>query len=171
VDQSRVFLPCLVLLIPLCLRTWMDHTLSILKRSYFTKVQRWTCLEEICYRGRKVKYYIDSDVLHASCVLLHVQLRPLLFRVNPDQMGQEELLNMILIWQSVFTADSARLLVQLMQSFKDQTSKMQQWLTKSSFTTRRNCLKTETDGSHNWQEILKAKSEVDLFTYVRFFIL
>ena len=47
VDLSGILLSHVLLRLPLCLRTIVDHPLSILKRSSLTKIQRRTCTETI----------------------------------------------------------------------------------------------------------------------------
>ncbi len=106
----------------------------------------------------------------ASCALLHVQLKPLRFKVSQDQMGQEGPQSMILTWPNAFIVDSVKRLVQLMQLLKDLTLKTPPWLTRNSFITRKNCSRTETDGNPNSPEISKAKSEVDSSTLSDCFI-
>ncbi len=96
-----------------------------------------------------------------NCALLPVQLRPSLSKVSQDQMDQEEQLNMILIWPSVFIVDFVKLPVQLMLSLKDQTFKTLPSLMKSFSIVKKNYFKMVTDGSHNSQETSNLKLEVD----------
>lgn len=160
-DQSWIFLPSLVLLILVRLRTRMDHSLSIRKRTTFTKIQRLTRFEKICYWRIKVLLYDIKDVLPVNCVLLPAQPRLSLSKVSQDQMDQEELPNTILIWPSVFIVDFVKLPVQLMLSLKDQTFKAQPLLMKSFSMIKQSCLKMVTDGNHNSQETSNLKLEVD----------
>ncbi len=142
-DKSLIFLSCMVLLILIRIRTWMDNSLSLLKRTTFTQIQRLTRFEKICYRRIKVILIIiinliNIDVLHVNSVPLHALPKPLLFNLNPDLMVQEEQLDMILIWQNVFIVDFVKLHVQLTLLFKDQTFKIQQWLIKNYSMIKKN---------------------------------
>lgn len=67
-----------------------------------------------------------KDVLPVSYALLLAQLEQSLSKASLGQMGPEEQLDMILTWRNAYIADTAKMLVQLMQLWKDLITRTQQ---------------------------------------------